>query len=96
MKRQAYKPQPVKRVFIPKAGSNKMRPLGILAYEDKLVQKVLSDILNAVFEEDFLDCSFGFRPNRSCHDALKSLNKIIQDKKINDIVDADIKGFSII
>lgn len=67
-----------------------MRPLGILAYEDKLVQKVLSDILNAVFEEDFLDCSFGFRPNRSCHDALKSLNKIIQDKKINDIVDADI------
>ena len=73
-----------------------MRPLGILAYEDKLVQKVLSDILNAVFEEDFLDCSFGFRPNRSCHDALKSLNKIIQDKKINDIVDADIKGFSII
>ena len=54
MKRQAYKPQPVKRVFIPKAGTSKMRPLGILAYEDKLVQKVLSDILNAVFEEDFL------------------------------------------
>ena len=96
MKRQAYKPQPVKRVFIPKAGSNKMRLLGILAYEDKLVQKVLSDILHAVFEEDFLDCSFGFRPKRSCHDVLKPLNKIIQDKKINDIVDADIKGFSII
>ena len=96
MKRQAYKPQPVKRVFIPKAGSNKMRLLGILAYEDKLVQKVLSDILNAVFEEDFLDCSFGFRPKRSCHDALKPLNKIIQDKKIKDIIDADIKGFLII
>ena len=73
-----------------------MRPLGILAYEDKLVQKVLSGILNAVFEEDFLDCLFWFRPKRSCHDVLKPLNKIIQDKKINDIVDADIKGFSII
>ena len=89
MKRQAYKPQPVKRVYIPKVGSTKMRPLGILAYEDKLVQKTLGDILNAVFDGDFLDCSFGFRPNRSCHDALKAVNKIISDKKINYVVDAD-------
>ena len=93
MKRQAYKPQPVKRVYIPKVGSTKMRPLGILTYEDKLVQKVLGDILNAVFDGDFLDCSFGFRPNRSCHDALKAVNKIIGNKKINYVVDADIKGF---
>ena len=93
MKRQAYKPQPVKRVYIPKVGSTKMRPLGILAYEDKLVQKTLGDILNAVFDGDFLDCSFGFRPNRSCHDALKAVNKIIGDKKINYVVDADIKSF---
>lgn len=93
MKKQAYKPQPVKRVFIPKAGTTKMRPLGILAYEDKLVQKVLSEILNAVFDGDFLDCSYGFRPNRNCHDALKSVNKIIQERRINYIVDADVKGF---
>jgi RNA-directed DNA polymerase len=93
MKRQAYKPQPVRRVLIPKIGTDKMRPLGILAYEDKLVQSVLSDILNAVFDGDFLDCSFGFRPNRGCHDALKAVTKIIQDRKINYIVDADIKGF---
>lgn len=93
MKKQAYKPQPVKRVFIPKAGTNKMRPLGILAYEDKLVQDVLGGILNAVFDGDFLDCSFGFRPNRGCHDALKVVNKIISERKIRYIVDADIKSF---
>lgn len=93
MKRQAYKPQPVRRVYIPKAGTDKLRPLGIPAYEDKLVQCVIADILNAIYEQEFLECSFGFRPNRSCHDALRVLNKIVNRKDIEYVVDADIKGF---
>lgn len=71
MKRNAYKPQPVKRVYIPKPGTDKKRPLGLPAYEDKLVQAFRAKILNVIYEQEFLDCSFGFRPQRSCHDALK-------------------------
>lgn len=82
MKRQAYIPQPAKRVYIPKPGTDKKRPLGIPAYEDKLVQAALAKILNAIYEQDFMECSFGFRPNRGCHDALKLLNKIVNDRDI--------------
>ena len=93
MKRQAYKPQPVKRVYIPKDGTNKKRPLGLPAYEDKLVQSVLSKILNAIYEQEFLGCSYGFRPGRSCHDALKVLDSTIENERVSYIVDADIRGF---
>lgn len=93
MKRQAYKPQAVKRVYIPKDGTDKMRPLGIPAFEDKLVQAVISGILTEIYEPIFLDMSYGFRPGRSCHDALRKLNSIIETKKVSYVVDADIKGF---
>lgn len=93
MKIMAYKPQEVKRVYIPKTGSKELRPLGIPAYEDRLVQGAMTDVLNEIYENIFLDCSYGFRPGRGCHQAIKKLDEIIMKKNINYVVDADIKGF---
>ncbi len=93
MKSMSYKPQEVKRVYIPKTGSKELRPLGIPAYEDRLVQGAMADVLNEIYEHIFLDCSFGFRPGRDCHQAIKKLDEIIMKKNINYVVDADIKGF---
>ncbi len=93
MKTMSYKPKEVKRVYIPKTGSKELRPLGIPAYEDRLVQGAMADVLNEIYENIFLDCSYGFRPNRDCHKAIKKLDEIIMKKKVNYVVDADIKGF---
>lgn len=93
MKSYSYRPQPARREYIAKAGSKKLRPLGIPSLEDKLVQGVMTDILNVIYEPLFYDFSYGFRPGRSCHQAIHALDKMIFRNKVNYIVDADIKGF---
>lgn len=92
LKQFSYKPKAVKRVHIPKS-NGKLRPLGLPSYEDKLVQGVMAKVLNEVYEPRFLETSFGFRPNKNAHQAIAMINQTIMTKKVNFIVDADIKGF---
>jgi len=90
--RGAYRAKPSRRVFIPKA-DGRQRPLGVASLEDKIVQRAVAEVLNAVYEEDFLGFSYGFRPGRSPHDALDALAAGIQRRRVNWVLDADIRGF---
>lgn len=92
LKRGAYRAKPVRRAYIPKA-DGRQRPLGVPALEDKIVQRATVEVLNAVYETDFLGFSYGFRPGRSQHDALDALYTGLLTKKVSWVLDLDIRGF---
>jgi len=92
LQRGAYRARPVKRVYIPKPDGRE-RPIGITALEDKIVQRATVEVLNAIYEEEFLGFSYGFRPGRSQHDALDAVTVAIEQRKISWVLDADIQGF---
>jgi len=92
IRRLGYIPKPVRRAYIPK-GDGRYRPLGVPSFEDRLVQDRLSRILQAIWEPEFRDCSYGFRPGRGAHDALRRVAEVISNEGTQWVVEADIKGF---
>jgi len=94
LKRMGYRPSPVKEVMIPKDGKAQVyRPLGLSDFEDKLVQKRFQEILEAIYEPEFHECSYGFRPKRSCHDAIKALDKHLYKQEKVVVIDLDLKNY---
>jgi group II intron reverse transcriptase/maturase len=94
MKRMAYKPGPVRQVLIPKEGKpGAKRPLGIGNLEDKIVQKMTQKILESIYEPTFLECSYGFRPELGCHDAIKALRGYLYRNDVRTVIDVDLANF---
>lgn len=94
MKRMAYRPGPVREVLIPKDGKpGATRPLGIGNFEDKLVQKLTAKVLESIYEPTFLDCSYGFRPGRGCHDAIRALHGHLFKHPVETVIDVDLANF---
>lgn len=92
LKSGKYRAQPLRRIYIPKE-DGRQRPISIPSLEDKIVQKAAAALLNAIYEQDFLDCSYGFRPGRGPQDALDEVGRIICRRPISTILEADITGY---
>jgi group II intron reverse transcriptase/maturase len=91
--RQGYQAPPIRRVYIPKPGKQEKRPLGVPCVTDRALQRSTAQVLSAIYEQDFLPCSFGGRPGLGAHHALATLNEVIAGKKVSWVLEADLKNF---
>lgn len=93
MHNKGYKPPPTRRVYIPKPGKDEKRPISIPTIQDRCLQKSVTEVLASIYEQDFLSCSYGGRPNRSAHQAIATLQDVINGQKVNWVYDVDLKNF---
>jgi RNA-directed DNA polymerase len=92
LKQGQYRAQPLRRIYIPKE-DGRQRPISIPSLEDKIVQKAAADLLQAIYEQDFLNCSYGFRPGRGPHDALDEVARLLNIRPVSTVLEADITGY---